>query len=319
MQTIIEHGVALVIALQGMGNWTAPIMVFFTQLGSEDFFFLVLPLIYWSVDSALGIRIGFILVTSIFFNNLGKVALAGPRPYWVSAQVRPLWAETSFGAPSGHAQNAASIWGMGAIYIKRAWVTAIFTFLIFMIGLSRLALGAHFPHDVLIGWLLGGVLVWAFNRYWNVVAAWIAGKTFRQQAGIAFIVSIMIVLAGLAVTGWRSSYELPQDWMTNALRSGTEPAPLDRAVFFTVAGTFFGFSLGAAWIHSLGGYQAHGPVWKRAVRYLIGLIGVFLFWMVLGEVFPRGEGWMELSLRFLRYALVGGWLAARPGSLNISI
>ena len=102
---------------------------------------------------------------------------------------------------------------------------------------------------------------------------------------------------------------MPQDWMTNALRSGVEPAPLDRAVFFTVAGTFFGFSLGAAWIRSLGGYQAHGPVWKRLVRYLVGLIGVLLFWMVLGEIFPRGEGFMELSLRFLRYTLVGWWVS----------
>lgn len=52
-----------------------------------------------------------------------------------------------------------------------------------------------------------------------------------------------------------------------------------------------------------------GPFWKRAVRYLIGLVGVILFWQVLGGVFPRGDGVVVYSLRFLRYSLVGWWIA----------
>ena len=52
---------------------------------------------------------------------------------------------------------------------------------------------------------------------------------------------------------------------------------------------------------SLGGYQA-GPVWMRALRYVIGLIGVLIL-MGLGEISPRGDG-PCYSLRFVRYALV---------------
>lgn len=67
MQTLIDFGVSLVIALQRMGEGlTVPLMDFFSQLGTEDFFFLVLPLIYWSLDLALGIRVGFILVFKQF-------------------------------------------------------------------------------------------------------------------------------------------------------------------------------------------------------------------------------------------------------------
>ena len=45
MQTLIDFGVSLVIALQRMGEGVVPLMDFFSQLGTEDFFFIVLPLI----------------------------------------------------------------------------------------------------------------------------------------------------------------------------------------------------------------------------------------------------------------------------------
>ena len=50
-----------------------------------------------------------------------------------------------------------------------------------------------------------------------------------------------------------------------------------------------GLAAGAAWIASRGGYQTSGPLEKRALRYVIGLIGIMILWDGLGEVFPRGE------------------------------
>jgi membrane-associated phospholipid phosphatase len=39
----------------------------------------------------------------------------------------------------------------------------------FFIGLSRLYLGVHFPHDVLVGWALGFITLWAFLGFWEPV------------------------------------------------------------------------------------------------------------------------------------------------------
>lgn len=111
MQTLLENGVAFIIALQRAGDWMILPMRLFSYLGTEEFFFLVLPLIYWCIDAGLGLRVGLILVTSNMINFVGKQALAGPRPYWYSSHVRGLWVETSFGVPSGHAQHAAVVWG----------------------------------------------------------------------------------------------------------------------------------------------------------------------------------------------------------------
>ena len=311
MQTLIDIGIAFIITLQGMGDWLIAPMRFFSYLGNEEFFLLVLPLIYWSVDSALGLRVGIILVTSNLFNNIFKLIFAGPRPYWASSHVRALWTtETSFGIPSGHAQNAVSVWGTIAAYYKRSWVWAIAITLMFLIGFSRVFLAAHFPHDVIFGWLLGALLLWIFTRYWEPVAAWVGTKTLNHQIFIAFGVSLLFIVLGLGTTTLRSGYQLPQDWVNNALLAGAEaPDPIDPNSSFTSAGIFFGLAAGAAWIMSLGGYQASGPIQKRAIRYVIGLIGVLILYLGLGAIFPRGDGFIFYILRFIRYGLIGWWVA----------
>ena len=59
-------------------------MRFFSFLGSEYFILLVLPVVYWCVDSALGLRVGFFLLFTGGFNDILKMGVRGPRPYWFS-------------------------------------------------------------------------------------------------------------------------------------------------------------------------------------------------------------------------------------------
>jgi len=312
MQVLIESGIAFIITLQGaVGDWLIAPMRFFSYFGNEEFFMLVLPLIYWSVDSALGLRVGFILLTSNLFNNIGKLIFASPRPYWVSSHVRALWStEISFGIPSGHAQNAASVWGMFATYSKRTWIWVVSLTVIFFVGFSRIFLGVHFPHDVIFGWLLGAVILWAFMRFWEPVGAWVGKKTLRQQIWIAFIVSLIFIVLGFGASTLRSGYQIPETWISNSLLAGTElPDPVNPNSTFTSAGTLFGLAAGAAWIMSMGGYQASGPAEKRAIRYVIGLIGILIFYLGLGSIFPRGDGFIFYLLRYIRYALLGWWVS----------
>ncbi|MBI5964431.1 MAG: phosphatase PAP2 family protein [Chloroflexi bacterium] len=311
MQALIDFGISLIITLQGAGDWLIAPMRFFSFLGNEEFFLLVLPLIYWSIDSALGLRVGVILVTSNLFNNIFKLVFAGPRPYWASSHVRALWTtETTFGIPSGHAQNAISIWGMIAAYYKRTWVWVTAIVLIFLIGFSRIFLAAHFPHDVVFGWLLGAALLWAFLRFWDPIAAWVGPKTLSQQITIAFIVSMLFILLGFGATSLRSGFQVPEAWINNAAQANAEvPAPVNPDSTFTSAGILFGLAAGAAWIMSIGGYQAAGPIQKRAIRYVIGLVGVLILYMGLGQIFPRNDDLISYALRFVRYSLIGFWVA----------
>jgi len=203
-----------------------------------------------------------------------------------------------------------SVWGMIAAYGKRVWAWAAALTLIFLIGFSRMFLGVHFPHDVLFGWLLGAAILWAFVRFWDPVSVWVGQKTLSRQILIAFIVSLLFILLGYGAWTFRSGYQIPETWVSNAILAGTElPDPIDANGIFTSAGTFFGMATGAAWIMSVGGYQASGPIGKRAIRYVIGLVGVLIFYMGLGAIFPRGDGFIFYLLRYIRYLLVGLWVA----------
>ncbi len=308
MDVLIQNGLDWIIAIQSLGSWLELPMEFLTFLGNENFFFLVLPLIYWSVDTGLGLRVAFILSTSNYINALAKLLFLAPRPYWVSPQVDPLSVESTFGIPSGHAQNSMAIWGIIAAGMHRRWVWVAAFALAFLIGFSRLYLGMHFVHDVALGWLIGLLLLFVFIRFWDPVAAWLEQKTVSQQVTIAFTISLLMIAVGMLFIVPLNAYVFPAEWTDNALRAGPVPDPVSIEGIFTSAGSLFGLAAGAAWIAARGGFQASGPLEKRALRYVIGLIGIMILWFGLGQIFPDGETVLALLLRYLRYFLVGFWV-----------
>ena len=87
-----------------------------------------------------------------------KAIFHRPRPeHWFALR------ETSYSYPSGHAVLSTAFYGFGAYLVWRsalpfsarlAIVVAIVLWIL-AIGWSRLALGAHFPSDLLGGYLLG--------------------------------------------------------------------------------------------------------------------------------------------------------------------
>jgi membrane-associated phospholipid phosphatase len=310
MDALIQDGVDWIIAIQSLGRWLELPMIFFTALGNENFFFLVLPLLYWSVDTGLGLRIAFILAASNYLNSIFKLFFLAPRPHWVSAQVNPFLYEDTFGIPSGHAQNSAAFSGIAAAWVNRPWVWMLALLLTFFIGFSRLYLGVHFVHDVLAGWLIGYVLLFLFLKFWDPVANWLRTKTLAQQTALAFLISLLMISIGAVSTTLLDGYVFPAEWEENALRTGLLPDPVSVEDTFTTAGSFFGLAAGAVWIASRGGFETSGPLEKRALRYVIGLLGILLLWFGLGQVFPDGETVIPLLLRYIRYSLVGFWVTA---------
>lgn len=306
----LDPGIALILAVQNLGTWLEAPMRFFSFLGTENFYMLLLPVLYWCVDANLGLRVGMTLLFSSTVNETLKLAFHGPRPYWVSSQVKALAAESSFGIPSGHSQSAVSVWGMIASHIGKTWAWVVAIVVTFLIGFSRLYLGVHFGGDVLSGWLIGAFILFLILRLWDAVGNWVIQKNLAQQAALAFAVSLTIILSGAVFAYRLRGYSLPAEWITNAARaSDVLPDPVLLSRVITSAATLFGLVLGAAWMRQMGGFQASGPIEKRALRYLVGFVGVAIFWYGLGEIFPREEALLSYILRFIRYALVGLWVS----------
>ena len=104
---------------------------------------------------------GVALLVATGWTQLVKVALE---------RVRPPGGEliaAGYSFPSGHALNSTVTYGLIALLVWRSglprWIrvttAVILAVLIGLIGLSRIALGAHYPSDVVGGWLAGLAIV----------------------------------------------------------------------------------------------------------------------------------------------------------------
>ncbi len=287
--------------LQDTAPWLTPVWAVVTFLGDEEFYLLMLPLLYWAVSRRLGVRLGVMLLVTAGVNGILKLAFTTPRPSFFRPELGGV-TETSFGLPSGHAQNATAIWGLLA-GLLRPWPVRIgLIALILAIGWSRIHLGVHFLEDMVVGVAVGLVLVGAFlalqgrvSRWW-----WRVGTLERILAALA--ASFALIAPALLLStrlinvhfDWPAVVDL--DAMTGA---GGVVGP---------AGALAGFGIGGALLVARGGFDHRGPIGRRVARVVVGLVGVAAIYLGLSAAFPGGESPIELILRFIRYGLVGAWI-----------
>lgn len=311
MDTILNTGLQIIQWFQSLGAWLTPIMQLFTFLGGVQFYLLLAPIILWCIDATLGFRLAIYLMLSESMVSSLKMAFHGPRPYWYSSNVKVLGAaEGNFGAPSGHAQNAVVVWGGLAQRIKAraAWIIAII--IMFLIGVSRIYLAVHFPHDVLLGWIFGAIILIVLLRLEKPVASWIKKYNTAIQVLLTFLFSLILVLLTFLAQLPLRSWSLPLEWVNNAhLAFPSESAinPLSYHNVLTGPGALFGLAAGWIWISSLGGFTTHDPWLKLVLRYILGVIGVLILYVGLGSLFPDVDTLPSYAWRYIRYAVLGFW------------
>jgi len=310
MEMIWQVGVAIILFFQAMGNWLLLPMKAVSFLGQEEFFLLLLPALFWCVDPGAGLRLGMMLVLTNGLNMWLKFAFQAPRPYWFDARVAALANEPTFGMPSGHAQNAVALWGLTARLMRKRWLWVVAGVVMLLTGLSRIYLGVHFADQVLLGWLVGAVLLWAFNRLDAPLARRLQGVPLGKLLLLVLLSSLVIILGSmLIVLGARA---LPADWVANAAVAapGSEFTPLSLNDTFTIAGVWLGMGCGAAYQwRRFGAPFAGGPWQQRVLRYALGMVGLLVIYLGLGALFPRTPDLLGFFLRYLRYALLGAWVA----------
>lgn len=307
-----DFGIELINFLQRIGAWLLPPMEFSSFLGSERFFLLVMPILYWCLDSTLGIRVGVMLLVSNGINHTLKLVFHGPRPFWYTREVHAFAYESSFGIPSGHAQNAAGVWGILAAGVRRRWFWILAVVAIFLIGLSRVYLAVHFPQDVLLGWGLGAALVGLFLRLEEPVLGWLRRRPTGMRILVVFLVSLSLLAMGFLARYALRDWVLPQEWIDNASAAFPDEEPINpfsQTGLITTSGAFFGFAAGAIWIGARGGFSAHGSWIRRITRFSIGILGILGLYIGLGNVIPQGDSLLAYLAGYLLYTLIGFWIA----------
>jgi len=311
MENIYDVGIQIILFFQGLGDWIIPPMEVFTFLGDEQFYLLLAPVLYWCIDTTIGIRTAMMLMVSTSIYNYGKWLIHSPRPTWYSTGVKAYRIESSFGAPSGHTTNAVTNWGVIGISFRKKWLWVIAISLMILIGLSRIVLAVHFPHDVLLGWVIGTLTLLLFIKSEPVVKQWLAGVSIRSKTLLYFVISIGMILIGMLVLLPLRQRSTPIEWVQNAQFAFPDEEPFNPKSLsgqITIAGTFFGLALGHTLTFSKNGFSTKGIWWQLLLRYLAGAVGVFLIWFGLDQIFPDGDAIVPYFFRYIRYGLVGFWI-----------
>jgi membrane-associated phospholipid phosphatase len=303
--------------LQGF-VWLELPMLFFTFLGSQAFFLLVLPAVYWSVDTKRGYQFGVLLLISASLNSILKLVFHLPRPYWVDTRVRAYLPEETFGLPSGHAQIGLAVFGLLGVFLRTRIAWAAVLSLVFLIGLSRIFLGVHFPSDVLTGWWIGAMVLFGFLAL-AVNRRGINERSTRLQALRYLALGLLLLLAGwltldiLDRVGWM----VPEIWIENARIAFPDLEPIDPLRLEEIAiasGAFFGFAAGGYWLQRRTEYSSLGSNFQRILRYIIGMAGVAVVYLLTEPFLSEGASTRLAILQFVQFTLIGVWISAvAPG------
>lgn len=257
-----------------------PVLNFFasilTFLGNEEFYFLIIPFIYWCMSKKTGVSLFYVFLLSAYVNSLLKVVFAVERPigtagiqsiFVSSAEVGSHYPYDSF--PSGHAQGAAALWGYLAVVVRRPAFTVFALILIVLISVSRLYAGVHWPSDVIAGIIIGALFV--------VAGVFIKDKVSHfpewvKWALVFAVPSILIILL-----------------------------PAEEG--FSYAGVLLGGTAGYLLQERHIKMNIDKRPARKALAFLIGIIVTFALQTGLKAAFPE-----TLIFDFFRYGIVGLWI-----------
>ncbi len=149
-----------------------PIFKFITSLGDEGLIWIAIAilLLFTKKYRGVGPMVGVSLLGSLLFNNIIlKNIVARPRPYRMLENLTILIPEPGeYSFPSGHTSSsfAAGV----VLYLmlpKKYGIPAMI--LAFLIGISRLYVGVHYPTDVLGGMVMGTLIAVGTVKIWELV------------------------------------------------------------------------------------------------------------------------------------------------------
>ena len=127
------------------------IFIIITGFGSEIFYIVVIPPVYWCINKKFGFRLMVITTLAAYVATAIKNIIKLPRP------PAYLWKTTpeSYSFPSGHAFGSTTLWLYTMVFTRRKFYIILGVVMIVLVAISRIYLGVHYPGDVLAGVALG--------------------------------------------------------------------------------------------------------------------------------------------------------------------
>ena len=253
------------------------------MFGEELLLILILGFVYWGYDKKLGRTVGLSAIMGLTWNTMAKNVVLRRRPYFDHEGIRILRvvepeadindiAAQGYSFPSGHSTNAATVFGALAVNLRKRWVTAVAIVIPLLTGISRFVVGAHYPTDVLGGWLLGIISVLVVRLL---------------QEHVKNALALYGILLAAAVPGFFYC---------------------KSADYFTSVGLLIGFMGGTLLDDYRVRFENTGkPVWM--IARTLGGLAVYMVLntalkLLVSKVFPSADGTAAMLVRCARYAVV---------------
>lgn len=304
MDPLLELGLNSTRWLQETYPQLAGFFTLISNLGLEEFYLALFPLVYWCINKPVGKLFAYLFLLATALNSFLKQAFRGPRPFWLEPDLL-LWEETSYGVPSGHVQLATVTYLFIAGWIRRWWAWLIAAIMILLMSISRVYLGSHFIHDTVVGFLGSAFLLLGFLLWQQYTAKGFSRRILGFKLMVALAVPVVYAISFALLRLIIGEPDLSVPWASHVPEAELEA--LQGAA--TAVGVLLGVGLGFPLESSRVRFRSDGAIWQRAARYLLGMAITVAIWFGLGAVFPRDPLWLALPLRVLRYFLVGMWIA----------
>ncbi|MEU8347312.1 phosphatase PAP2 family protein [Spirillospora sp. NPDC048832] len=251
-------------------------MLFMSYLGSSAFYVPLLVALFWCVAPRLAARAAVVLLSGALLNTLLKLVFHEPRPYWTDPGIKGRQALSSFGMPSGHAQNGIVAWGFVAAQSRRRLVWAGAAVIIVLIGVSRVYLGVHSTGQVLAGWAIGLAFLVAVLALEPIVVPWWARRHLAVQLGLSLAMALLLLGAAWVVWHPLENWQWPQAWADAVIAAGGRTESVTLTDPARAAGGLGGVVAGLSILAARGWFDPGGKPWQRLARLPLGFAGAAL-------------------------------------------
>lgn len=238
LEELNRAGVSSIVALQNLFPGYDEIFHGITELGHSAHSFSLLVPLAAALDLQLSCDLLVVCLVGEWLNILMKWILMEGRPYWwvketdiyekygITApiiQQTSHTCETGAGSPSGHCMHAAVVGFVLAKWLiakyesrsrfprpnavcYRRFIWSVYAVSLLLIGLSRMYIAAHFPHQCILGAAIGIPLAWALTSENSSLCRW------WKNAGRGKLLFATFVISSFAFGGY---------WLQKAL--GVDP------------------------------------------------------------------------------------------------
>ncbi len=269
-----------------------------TYLGEPIVFIVLIGLFYIGYNKRFAKNLALSLMVSTYVNSLLKDVIKDPRPATnfdaneISLENPDGLRATSYGFPSGHTQTAVAAWGYIAFrFRERLWIVILMSVITFLVGISRVIIGAHDLQDVLGGFLVGMALLMLFIFVEPSASKKFNTLSMRGQAILIVVSSVALLLLGILLFPTSGLGLLPDP-----------PSYTDTGSYALVGGVVLGLGMGYILENRYVGYEPGKlSVNARILNLVLGIIIVFAVYFLLDSM---SEGIDSVLYRYARYAVV---------------